>query len=211
MNEVAGHFADEFAAQELYRAWSCCAVARKPTATRRKSQVCVNAPRCPVNFAAAAITRPGWSRCGERLHSGRSSKRVVVTRRWIPRTCSSVPYSSPALWRVSNWRWTRLLRARESPVRIGASMSRRPRRAHSAAFKAKVALAAVYGDKTLGELAQPAATFACGRHPALHRCWPCRSSHARPPERSARGCTSSAVCRSCETPPAAPHRLTPPR
>ena len=33
-------------------------------------------------------------------------------------------------------------------------MSRRPRRAHSAAFKAKVALAAVRGDKTLAELAQ---------------------------------------------------------
>jgi len=33
-------------------------------------------------------------------------------------------------------------------------MSRRPRRNHSAAFKAKVALAAVRGDKTLAELAQ---------------------------------------------------------
>ena len=33
-------------------------------------------------------------------------------------------------------------------------MSRRPRRTHSAAFKAKVALAAVCGDKTLAELAQ---------------------------------------------------------
>jgi len=33
-------------------------------------------------------------------------------------------------------------------------MSRRPRRTHSAAFKAKVALAAVRGDKTLVELAQ---------------------------------------------------------
>jgi transposase-like protein len=32
-------------------------------------------------------------------------------------------------------------------------MSRRPRRNHSAAFKAKVALAAVRGDKTLSELA----------------------------------------------------------
>ncbi len=30
-------------------------------------------------------------------------------------------------------------------------MSRRPRRTHSAAFKAKVALAAVRGDKTLAE------------------------------------------------------------
>jgi transposase-like protein len=33
-------------------------------------------------------------------------------------------------------------------------MSRRPRRNHSPAFKAKVALAAVKGDKTLAELAQ---------------------------------------------------------
>lgn len=33
-------------------------------------------------------------------------------------------------------------------------MSRRPRSTHSAAFKAKVALAAVRGDKTLAELAQ---------------------------------------------------------
>ena len=33
-------------------------------------------------------------------------------------------------------------------------MSRRPRRTHSAAFKAKVALAVVRGDKTLAELAQ---------------------------------------------------------
>jgi transposase-like protein len=32
-------------------------------------------------------------------------------------------------------------------------MSRRPRRNHSAAFKAKVALAAIRGDKTLAELA----------------------------------------------------------
>ena len=34
-------------------------------------------------------------------------------------------------------------------------MSRRPRRNHSAAFKAKVALAALKGDRTLAELAQP--------------------------------------------------------
>ena len=33
-------------------------------------------------------------------------------------------------------------------------MSRRPRRTHSAAFKAKAAAAAVRGDKTLAELAQ---------------------------------------------------------
>lgn len=33
-------------------------------------------------------------------------------------------------------------------------MSRRPRRNHSAVFKAKVALAAIRGDKTLAELAE---------------------------------------------------------
>ena len=33
-------------------------------------------------------------------------------------------------------------------------MSRRPRRNHTAAFKAKVALAAVKGEKTLAELAE---------------------------------------------------------
>ena len=36
----------------------------------------------------------------------------------------------------------------------GAKMTKRPRRNHTAAFKAKVALAAVKGDKTLAELAQ---------------------------------------------------------
>jgi transposase len=34
------------------------------------------------------------------------------------------------------------------------NMSRRPRRNHTAAFKAKVALAALKGDKTLAELAE---------------------------------------------------------
>src|SRR5512139_1354378 len=41
-----------------------------------------------------------------------------------------------------------------SPVREEQSMSRRPRRNHSAAFKAKVALAALKGERTLVELAQ---------------------------------------------------------
>jgi transposase len=39
--------------------------------------------------------------------------------------------------------------------RTGETMARRPRRNHTPAFKAKVALAAVRGDKTLAELAQP--------------------------------------------------------
>jgi transposase len=38
--------------------------------------------------------------------------------------------------------------------RAGETMSKRPRRNHSPAFKAKVALAAVRGEKTLAELAQ---------------------------------------------------------
>jgi transposase-like protein len=37
---------------------------------------------------------------------------------------------------------------------LGETMSRRPRRNHTPAFKAKVALAAVKGEKTLAELAQ---------------------------------------------------------
>eukprot|EP01013_Petalomonas_cantuscygni_P006874 TRINITY_DN18238_c0_g1_i1.p1 TRINITY_DN18238_c0_g1~~TRINITY_DN18238_c0_g1_i1.p1 ORF type:complete len:110 (+),score=17.79 TRINITY_DN18238_c0_g1_i1:92-421(+) len=36
----------------------------------------------------------------------------------------------------------------------GARMTRRPRRNHSAAFKAKVALAAIKGEKTMVELSQ---------------------------------------------------------
>jgi transposase-like protein len=36
----------------------------------------------------------------------------------------------------------------------GATMMRRPRRNHSPAFKAKVAIAAIKGEKTLAELAQ---------------------------------------------------------
>jgi transposase len=36
----------------------------------------------------------------------------------------------------------------------GEQMSRRPRRNHTAVFKAKVALAAIKGDKTLSELAE---------------------------------------------------------
>jgi len=42
----------------------------------------------------------------------------------------------------------------QNGCRTGEAMSKRPRRNHSAAFKAKVALAAVKGDKTLAELAQ---------------------------------------------------------
>ena len=40
------------------------------------------------------------------------------------------------------------------PAKSGETMSKRPRRNHTASFKAKVALAAVKGEKTLAELAQ---------------------------------------------------------
>jgi transposase-like protein len=42
----------------------------------------------------------------------------------------------------------------QSGRRTGETMTRRPRRNHGPAFKAKVALAAVKGEKTLAELAQ---------------------------------------------------------
>ena len=40
------------------------------------------------------------------------------------------------------------------PGEYGETMSRRPRRNHSPAFKAKVALAAIKGDRTLAQLAE---------------------------------------------------------
>ena len=40
------------------------------------------------------------------------------------------------------------------PRETGETMSRRPRRNHTPAFKAKVALAAIKGDRTLAELAE---------------------------------------------------------
>jgi transposase-like protein len=52
--------------------------------------------------------------------------------------------------------------ARES----GAAMSRRPRRNHSPAFKAKVALAAIKGERTLAQLAEQ-----FGVHPNQITAW----------------------------------------
>ena len=40
------------------------------------------------------------------------------------------------------------------PIESGETMSRRPRRNHAPGFKAKVALAAIKGDRTLAELAE---------------------------------------------------------
>ena len=40
------------------------------------------------------------------------------------------------------------------PSKSGEIMSRRPRRNHAPSFKAKVALAAIKGDRTLAELAE---------------------------------------------------------
>jgi transposase-like protein len=50
--------------------------------------------------------------------------------------------------------WSFCLKAARMAGRTGETMSKRPRRNHSPAFKAKVALAAIRGDKTLVELAQ---------------------------------------------------------
>jgi transposase-like protein len=47
-----------------------------------------------------------------------------------------------------------LLSTGERPEKAEQAMSRRSRRNHTPAFKARVALAAVRGDKTLAELAQ---------------------------------------------------------
>lgn len=60
-------------------------------------------------------------------------------------------------------------------------MSRRPRRTHSAAFKAKVALAAVRGDKTLAELAQQHDV-----HPNQITDWKNRTNECRIPTTSNR-------------------------
>ncbi len=40
------------------------------------------------------------------------------------------------------------------PIESGETMSRRPRRNHTPGFKAKVALAAIKGDRTLAQLAE---------------------------------------------------------
>ena len=40
------------------------------------------------------------------------------------------------------------------PAKSGETMNRRPRRNHTPAFKAKVALAAIKGDRTLAQLAE---------------------------------------------------------
>ena len=45
------------------------------------------------------------------------------------------------------------------PYESGATMQRRPRRNHTAAFKAKVALAAIEGARTLTQLAEQFSTF----------------------------------------------------
>ena len=68
-------------------------------------------------------------------------------------------------------------------------MSKRPRRNHSPAFKAKVALAAVKGEKTLAELAQQFAVHPIRSPNGERRCWRARRtcsarSRLRPSPRS---------------------------
>ena len=61
----------------------------------------------------------------------------------------------------------------------GESMTRRARRNHTPAFKAKVALAAIKGEKTLAELAQVSSTFTRTRSPTGRRnCWRARRAYS---------------------------------
>ena len=53
-------------------------------------------------------------------------------------------------------------------------MSKRPRRNHSPAFKAKVALAAVKGEKTLAKLAQQYDVHPTSTTSGGHGCWRAR-------------------------------------
>jgi len=59
-------------------------------------------------------------------------------------------------------------------------MSKRPRRNHSPAFKAKVALAAVKGEKTLAELAQQYDVHPNSSINGGHGCWRARRTCSGP-------------------------------
>jgi transposase len=65
-------------------------------------------------------------------------------------------------------------------------MSKRPRRNHSAAFKAKVALAAVKGDKTVAEIAQQYEV-----HPTQVTDWRRQLLDPQPTYSAARRCPAS--------------------
>jgi transposase-like protein len=71
-------------------------------------------------------------------------------------------------------KWNFCLKAAMIP-RTGETMNRRPRRNHSPAFKAKVALAAIKGDRTIAQLAEHFDV-----HPNQIAAWN-RSSRAAPP------------------------------
>ena len=66
-------------------------------------------------------------------------------------------------------------------------MSRRPRRNHSAAFKAKVALAAVKGDRTIAQLAEHFDV-----HPNQITTWKSSRTSVSAKQRPFRPCSSTA-------------------
>lgn len=65
-------------------------------------------------------------------------------------------------------------------------MSKRPRRNHSPAFKAKVALAAVKGEKTLAELALQLRYMPTRLRLGGRSCWRGRRTCSAPPSRPSR-------------------------
>jgi hypothetical protein len=66
------------------------------------------------------------------------------------------------LGRIKSYQWnspnqkteTKYYSGHAVPSESGETMSKRPRRNHTSAFKAKVALAAIKGDRTLAQLAE---------------------------------------------------------
>src|SRR6185436_14115540 len=72
------------------------------------------------------------------------------------KTCQSLRYSWLDRLRESAQgdKWSFCLTEGKIGPRIGGEMSRRPRRNHTSVFEAKVAIAAIKGDRTLVQLAE---------------------------------------------------------